>query len=298
MARFAGQAHGCGLQHGQPPRPTGRGGGDGSPCPSSFPQWGWAAPWWDWRHAFRPGVSTRGGASGGASVRVRGLDVLCRRCRTRRPERSGKRSWRGRHHDRAAAAPARGEARDRAYPLYGLRDAAARAVARLTNSPMIGKVFGDSSYVVNYVRAIGYHQPQVQQSGSNLGTAFKHDTPFLSTIGTGTMIADGVSFMNTDHSATSFKVRPGGHRRKQLPGQRHSSTRPGPGPGTTACSRPRSWSPSTDRCATTWACSARRRSRSPARSCGTPSPRSMRAVPASAGTSRPRTGTTCAPSRS
>nr|WP_245356795.1 Pls/PosA family non-ribosomal peptide synthetase [Paeniglutamicibacter kerguelensis] len=95
---------------------------------------------------------------------------------------------------------------DTVYPLYGLRDAAARAVARLTNSPMIGKVFGDSSYVVNYVRAIGYHQPQVQQSGSNLGTAFKHDTPFLSTIGTGTMIADGVSFMNTDHSATSFKV--------------------------------------------------------------------------------------------
>ena len=93
------------------------------------------------------------------------------------------------------------------YPLFGLRDAAARAVARMTNSPMLGQLFGDSSYVVNYVRAIGYKQPQVQQSGSNFGTGFKHDNPFLSTIGTGTMIADGVSFMNTDYSATSFKIR-------------------------------------------------------------------------------------------
>ncbi len=92
------------------------------------------------------------------------------------------------------------------YPLFGLRDAAARAVAKMTNSRMLGQLFGDSSYVVNYVRAIGYQQPQVQQSGSNFGTGFKHDNPFLSTIGTGTMIADGVSFMNTDYSATSFKV--------------------------------------------------------------------------------------------
>ncbi|MDP9981693.1 non-ribosomal peptide synthetase-like protein [Pseudarthrobacter oxydans] len=92
------------------------------------------------------------------------------------------------------------------YPLFGLRDAAARAVAKMTNSPMLGMLFGDSSYVVNYVRAIGYKQPQVQQSGSNFGTGFKHDNPFLSTIGTGTMIADGVSFMNTDYSATSFKL--------------------------------------------------------------------------------------------
>ena len=95
---------------------------------------------------------------------------------------------------------------DTVYPLFGLRHAAERAVARMTNRPMLTGLFGDSSYVVNYVRAIGYKQPQVQQTGSNLGTGFKHDSPFLSTIGSGTMIADGVSFMNTDFSATSFKV--------------------------------------------------------------------------------------------
>ncbi|MHC5559992.1 Pls/PosA family non-ribosomal peptide synthetase [Kocuria sp. U4B] len=95
---------------------------------------------------------------------------------------------------------------DRVYPLFGLRHAVERAIWRLSNSQLLGQLFGDSSYVVNYVRAIGYDLGQVQQTGSNLGTMFKHDNPFLSTIGTGTMIADGVSFMNTDYSATSFKV--------------------------------------------------------------------------------------------
>ncbi|MFT4470075.1 Pls/PosA family non-ribosomal peptide synthetase [Arthrobacter sulfonylureivorans] len=95
---------------------------------------------------------------------------------------------------------------NRVYPLFGLRDAAARTVSKMTNSPMLGQLFGDSSYVVNYVRAIGYRQPQVQQTGSNFGTGFKHDNPFLSTIGSGTMIADGVSFMNAEYSATSFKL--------------------------------------------------------------------------------------------
>ncbi|GAB2614530.1 hypothetical protein GCM10009696_20190 [Kocuria himachalensis] len=97
---------------------------------------------------------------------------------------------------------------DTVYPLFGLRHAAERAVERLTNRPMLGTLFGDSSYVVNYVRALGYDQPHLQQTGSNLGTQFKHDNPYLSTIGTGTMIADGVSFMNTDYSATSFTVSP------------------------------------------------------------------------------------------
>lgn len=97
---------------------------------------------------------------------------------------------------------------DTVYPLFGLRHAAERAVERMTYSPVLGTLFGDSSYVVNYARAIGYQQPLLQQTGSNLGTLFKHDNPYLSTIGTGTMIADGVSFMNTDYSATSFKISP------------------------------------------------------------------------------------------
>ena len=95
---------------------------------------------------------------------------------------------------------------DMVYPLFGLRHAVEQAVSKMTNRPMLTGLFGDSSYVVDYVAAIGYKQPQVEQTGSNLGTGFKHDNPYLSEIGTGTMIADGLSFMNTDYSATSFKV--------------------------------------------------------------------------------------------
>jgi non-ribosomal peptide synthetase-like protein len=35
-----------------------------------------------------------------------------------------------------------------------------------------------------------------------------HETPFLSTIGSGTMVADGLSIMNADFSSTSFRVSP------------------------------------------------------------------------------------------
>ena len=95
---------------------------------------------------------------------------------------------------------------DTVYPMFGLRYAAERAVARMTNSRLLPSIFGDSSYVVDFAAALGYKQPNVQQTGSNLGTMFKHDNPYLSEIGTGSMIADGVSFMNTEHSATSFKM--------------------------------------------------------------------------------------------
>ncbi|MCG2624909.1 phosphopantetheine-binding protein [Arthrobacter sp. I2-34] len=95
---------------------------------------------------------------------------------------------------------------DTVYPTFGWRYAAERAMARMTNSRFLPSLFGDSSYVVNFVAAIGYKQGKVQQTGSNLGTMFKHDNPFLSEIGTGSMIADGVSFMNTEHSPTSFKM--------------------------------------------------------------------------------------------
>ena len=36
----------------------------------------------------------------------------------------------------------------------------------------------------------------------------KHDNPYLSTIGRGTMVADGLSIINADFSSTSFRVSP------------------------------------------------------------------------------------------
>ena len=67
-------------------------------------------------------------------------------------------------------------------------------------------MFGDSSYVVGYLQAIGYDLGRVVQTGSNFGTAVAHDNPFLSTVGSGTVVADGLVFLNADYSSTSFRV--------------------------------------------------------------------------------------------
>src|SRR3954453_8287848 len=46
----------------------------------------------------------------------------------------------------------------------------------------------------------------IQQTGSNFGTMVTHESPYLSSIGSGTMVADGLSMMNADFSSTSFRV--------------------------------------------------------------------------------------------
>ena len=92
------------------------------------------------------------------------------------------------------------------YPLYGLHYAVHRTIARITNLKAFTSLVGDSSYIVNYLRRLGYDLWRVKQTGSNFGQAVKHDNPYLSTIGRGTMVADGLSIINADFSSTSFSV--------------------------------------------------------------------------------------------
>jgi non-ribosomal peptide synthetase-like protein len=95
---------------------------------------------------------------------------------------------------------------DTVYPLYGFRDRMHRAIARTTGIKFFTHLFGDSSYIVYYLRWLGYDLNKVVQTGSNFGTEVGHETPYLSTIGRGTMVADGLSIMNADYSSTSFRV--------------------------------------------------------------------------------------------
>ena len=95
---------------------------------------------------------------------------------------------------------------DRVYPLYGFHDRLHRMIAQMTGIKFFTHLFGDSSYIVYYLRWLGYDLSRVPQTGSNFGTEVGHETPFLSTIGSGTMVADGLSIMNADFSATSFRV--------------------------------------------------------------------------------------------
>jgi non-ribosomal peptide synthetase-like protein len=95
---------------------------------------------------------------------------------------------------------------DRAYPLYGFHYALHRATVRLTNIKFFAWLFGDSSYIVHYLRALGYDLSRVVQTGSNFGTEVRHETPLLVSVGSGTMVADGLSVLNAEFSSTSFRL--------------------------------------------------------------------------------------------
>ncbi|MGH3672610.1 MAG: Pls/PosA family non-ribosomal peptide synthetase, partial [Pseudonocardiaceae bacterium] len=96
----------------------------------------------------------------------------------------------------------------RAYPLYGVRFLAQRVITGMSNSRFFVLLLGDSSFIVHFLRGLGYDLSRVQQTGSNFGTQLRHDSPFLTTVGTGTMVSDGLSIMNVEITSTSFRIDP------------------------------------------------------------------------------------------
>ncbi|WP_407698343.1 Pls/PosA family non-ribosomal peptide synthetase [Streptomyces marianii] len=96
----------------------------------------------------------------------------------------------------------------RVYPLFGVHHGLQRSLTRMTNARFFVLLFGDSSAIVHYLRCLGYDLGRVEQTGSNFGSLVKHDSPYLSRVGTGTMVADGLSVINADFSSTSFRFSP------------------------------------------------------------------------------------------
>ena len=132
------------------------------------------------------------------------------------------------------------------YPLYGFHYWIHRAIARLTNSQVLHRRSSATAPTSShYLRALGYDLSQVEQTGSNFGTAVKHETPFLSSVGSGTMVADGLSIINADFSSTSFRVSRVSIGPHNFLGNHDRLPRAGPDRATTACSPRRSWSRST-----------------------------------------------------
>ncbi|WP_434099736.1 Pls/PosA family non-ribosomal peptide synthetase [Streptomyces minutiscleroticus] len=95
---------------------------------------------------------------------------------------------------------------ERVYPLYGFHYSLHRRAAGMTNNKFFRWLFGDSSYIVPYLSTLGYNLNKVEQTGSNFGTEVKHESPYLVSVGSGTMVADGLSIMNAEYSSTSFRV--------------------------------------------------------------------------------------------
>ncbi|MFI5611581.1 Pls/PosA family non-ribosomal peptide synthetase [Amycolatopsis sp. NPDC051903] len=94
----------------------------------------------------------------------------------------------------------------KAYRLYGLRYSMLRAIRLFTNAKFFITLFGDSSAIVHHLRYLGYDLGRIEQTGSNFGSVLKHETPSQISVGSGTMIADGLSIVSADYSSTSFQV--------------------------------------------------------------------------------------------
>ncbi|MGQ0482898.1 MAG: Pls/PosA family non-ribosomal peptide synthetase [Pseudonocardia sp.] len=95
------------------------------------------------------------------------------------------------------------------YPLYGFHYLVQGSIKAATNQQFYMDLFGDSSAVVHYLRLLGYRMTgRIVQTGSNFGAELKQDSPYLTTIGTETMVSDALSIMNTDYSGSSFRVNP------------------------------------------------------------------------------------------
>ncbi|PYR36504.1 MAG: peptide synthetase [Acidobacteria bacterium] len=93
-----------------------------------------------------------------------------------------------------------------AYPLYGFHDSLRRVIRRLTNIRLFMYLFGDSSFIVHYLSWLGYKLKPIEQTGQNFGTNVTHANPYLCSVGTGTMVADGLAIINEEVSSTSFCV--------------------------------------------------------------------------------------------
>ena len=92
------------------------------------------------------------------------------------------------------------------YPAFGFHYLMQSIILRTSNSEFFCVLFGDSTFITTCMRKVGWNLNKVEQTGSNMGTNQRHDNPFLCNIGSGTMVSDGLSMINTHMSATSFRL--------------------------------------------------------------------------------------------
>jgi non-ribosomal peptide synthetase-like protein len=92
------------------------------------------------------------------------------------------------------------------YPIYGFHYTLHRTIMAMTNIKFFYRLFGDSSYILDYLRGLGYKLSKAEQTGANFGSEMQHESPFLSSVGQGTMVCDGLSIVNADYSSSSFRL--------------------------------------------------------------------------------------------
>ena len=160
---------------------------------------------------------------------------------------------------------------DKVYPLYGFHYWVHRAIARTTNSRFYMRLFGDTSYIVHYLRWLGLRPSRGAADRVRTSARSSSTTPRSSA----RSAAERWSRTDCPSSTPISRARPSACPACRS-GRRTSWGTGSPIPrrarrATTASSRRRSWFPSTGRCAKAWACWARPASRSRGRSSATSS---------------------------
>ena len=95
---------------------------------------------------------------------------------------------------------------DRTYVRYGVRYVIYQLVSHFSNSPVYNLLFGDSNFIVYYLRWVGCRLNKIVQTGANFGLDQRHDNPFLCDVGSGTMVSDGLTMMNAVTTNSSFRL--------------------------------------------------------------------------------------------
>ncbi len=96
---------------------------------------------------------------------------------------------------------------EKVHPRYGIQFELAKWMNASTNSQYFNRLFGDSALILGWLSIVGYDLKEATQTGSNFGVEQKHNNPFKVKFGADTMVADGLSLLNTEASTTSFMVR-------------------------------------------------------------------------------------------
>ena len=92
------------------------------------------------------------------------------------------------------------------YRTFGIHYLLQNIIQNASNSQFFCSLFGDSSFIVKYMRYVGWNLNTIRQTGSNMGLDQRHDNPSLCNIGSGTMVSDGLYMINMQMSATSFRL--------------------------------------------------------------------------------------------
>jgi non-ribosomal peptide synthetase-like protein len=96
----------------------------------------------------------------------------------------------------------------RVYRMDGFHYAVLRTLYRASNYKFPTQLTGDSSLIVHYLTALGWRLKPCRQTGTNFGLTVNQESPFAVSVGTGTVIADGLLVSNTEYSRSSFRVIP------------------------------------------------------------------------------------------